>query len=117
MVYPTALLLLKLTLDSEPGVAGDVAGRAGGGALEHAGVLSPHVVDVEAVVGQDGVANSRDVGERLGVTVPGHVRPRFTTNVARDLQFRPELSQRFERHLRLEMRLLCNVIQLILSLT
>ena len=59
-----------LTFDPEPGVAGDVAGLVGGAALEHAAVLAPHVVDVEGVVGQDGVADGGDVGEGNRVTVP-----------------------------------------------
>ena len=37
----------NLTFDPEPGVASDVAGLVGGRALEHAAVLSSHVVDVQ----------------------------------------------------------------------
>ena len=86
-------MLLKLTLDSEPGVAGGVASRVLSRALEHPAVLPPHVVDEERPVLEDVVSHRSNVLQRLGVSVPGYAGGRRATNITRNLQLLGNLSQ------------------------
>ena len=96
-----------LTFNPKPSVGRGVAGLVAGRALEHAGVLPPHVVDHERAVVRDVVANGGDGGQRLRVAVPGHLGARGSLHVAGDLQLLADLAQSLELELALEIGFLC----------
>ena len=98
---------IELTLDSEPGVGGGVSRLVGGGALEHAGVLPPHVVDHQAPVLGDVVPYGLDAVQGLGVTIPRDLWLWSALHVAGNLQLLPDLAERFESQFLLQPRFLC----------
>ena len=101
----------QLTFDSEPGVGGGVASAVGGGTLEHARVLSPHVVDYQGPVVGDGVSHGLDAVQRLAVSIPGDLRLRSALHIAGNLQLLPYLTQSLKAQLPRQPWLLCKEIK------
>ncbi len=61
---------------------------------------------MQRVVGQDGVADRRNIAERFRVPIPGDIRRRFATDIAGHLQLPTDLAQGLQAQPALEEGLL-----------
>ena len=102
---------VQLTFDPEPGVGGGVASAVGGGALEHARVLPPHVVDHQRPVVGECVPHGLDAVQRLAVSIPRDLGLRSALHIAGNLQLLPYLTQSLQAQFPRQPWLLCKEIK------